>query len=262
MISVSISCLFPCFHSRNIHFTLEIHVEPFDKFSGLQIIQVLPFALSTTRIVFSFEKEVPLVQSLAVLYNEVIYQIARATERDEYTLDIFSDYVHRLSENQAMLKYSQRRWDLIHLFGSTITAITIGYIFGITGIIISSAIFGMPNIDNLFIRLYIGIVTLLIIGTILILPLLWKSYNRALREHSLARDILVRDAIENLKKKGSDYWKIVLNDTKKDWDDLYGKRYCAFCGQKISLHSNFCFCCGKNNENVLGSNVFAAIAMV
>ena len=43
---------------------------------------------------------------------------------------LFSDYVHRLSNEKIQL-YTQRLWDLIHTFGSTITALILGSLFGL-----------------------------------------------------------------------------------------------------------------------------------
>lgn len=101
----------------------------------------------------------------------------------------FSDYIQRLSENKNMLKYAERRWDLIHLLGSTIFALPLGFIFGI----LYAWRYGylQTNPDSLQ---YIFIIVLL--ACISLLP----GLRHVLKEHSMARYIIVQETIAELEK--------------------------------------------------------------
>lgn len=60
-------------YSRNLNTTLKMQVQSSNKASGLQIVQVLSLALSTTGIAFGFQAEVSFPEFPTVLNNEVVY---------------------------------------------------------------------------------------------------------------------------------------------------------------------------------------------
>ena len=170
--------------------------------------------------------------------NEFLKTKLGVKEIDDYHLQIFSDYVQRLSTNKNMLNYSQRRWDLIHLFGSTISAMFIGLVFGIiSDYILSNYIAGLNY-------------TISFLVFLICIPLL-VGLDRVLTEHSMARCIIVRDTITNLEQSETKNWervKKIIIEAKRDFE----KRFCTSCGREIPISAKFCPYCGERTVEVKG----------
>jgi hypothetical protein len=138
----------------------------------------------------------------------------RSIDLDE--LLFFSDHIHRLSKNKNSLIYCERRWDLIHLLGSTISALYIGFSFGILyDCIAHTYIIRDYTFTNLDIIACIFILILLAC-----IPLL-AGLRRVLRQHSMARYIILRETINELKYNNK--WesvKRIINESMKDFQRI------------------------------------------
>lgn len=132
--------------------------------------------------------------------NRVLKCKLKPTERvDFHRLHVFSDYIQRLSKSKEMLIYAQRRWDLIHIFGSAIFAIASGFLVGI--------VYYLINTENQFatlgaaLKIHWMLILLIVISTGLILVCLGKGLFRTLKEHSIARLILIQEVLDENEKK-------------------------------------------------------------
>lgn len=50
---------------------------------------------------------------------------------DRYQRVVFTDYIYRLNENEKLRNIIERRYDLMHLFGSTLVSTITGYLSGV-----------------------------------------------------------------------------------------------------------------------------------
>ena len=122
---------------------------------------------------------------------------------DRHRQKIFSDYVHRLSDKQTLI-YTQRRYDLMHICGSTFVTTLIGSLIGLsirfdwfkTDTTLEAAIKSLSSVS-----LGIPEITTYDFGVILmvasLLFLLSKSLWYVCKEHAMAFDFTVRKVVNS-----------------------------------------------------------------
>jgi len=135
--------------------------------------------------------------------SEFLRQKYRLTE-DRHRQKVFYDYIHRLSHNKETLNYTQRRYDLMHLCGSTLVTTLIGSFFGLS---IRSDLFRTNTsfkeaIESLSsISIAIPEMTMYDLGVILtvtsLLVLLFLSLRHACKEYAMAVDFSVREVVNS-----------------------------------------------------------------
>lgn len=122
------------------------------------------------------------------------------TEEKDYYV-VFADYVHRLSDDKTLI-YTQRRFDLMHIFGSTLVALIIG---SVVGLLVRFESFSMNvTLENAIksissISLNSHEITTYDAGVILtfafLFILLLFGLRHVSKEHSMAFDFSVRKVV-------------------------------------------------------------------
>jgi len=169
-------------------------------------------------------------QSWYAFFNHVLYgrcgrypriiehlnEIYGLTDKDKSLQLMFLDYIHRLSNDKLQI-FTQRRWDLMQLIGSTLFATVIGSIIGL----------GVTNQRPIYLSFLIlaFLLTFLFIG-------LW----RVCQDHALAVEVSIREGISKFK----------LSEARKFFpDDYFIIKFCIFCGKRNKIDAVYCVGCGK-----------------
>lgn len=132
-----------------------------------------------------------------ILKDRYQQSLKEEEEIDLHKLQIFSDYIERLSEQKDMLIYKQRRWDLIHLFGSTMLAFPAGLIIGGYFYYIKTGI--QQDLGEIITANLSYIVPAALFIAILCVCL-WCGLKRAMKENSLVKLILIKEVLKKEKE--------------------------------------------------------------
>jgi len=135
---------------------------------------------------------------------------------DIHKLQIFSDYIQRLDGEKEMLIYAERRWDLIHLFGSTMFALPIGLLVGLYVYLVRTRI--QPNQLAQIVANNASYILPLVIFLTIIYICMFFGLRRALRENSIARLMIIKGVLQCREKL-----PIELNDIFPEYFETKGE---------------------------------------
>lgn len=127
------------------------------------------------------------------------YKKSLKKEIDVHKLHLYSDYIQRLHVDKEMLMYAERRWDLIHLFGSTIFSLPIGLLIGFYFYYVIAGI--QPNELVQIIASNISYISPLALLIIILYVCMLFGLKRALKESSIARLMLIKEVLHKHKEK-------------------------------------------------------------
>lgn len=144
------------------------------------------------------------------------------TQEKDYQV-VFGDYVHRLSDKKTLI-YAQRRFDLMHVFGSTSVALILGSAFGL---IIR---FQIPSLNDPF-------DVFLILMFIALLALLYSGLHHSSKEHAMAFDFSVRKVVNS--REFPPYQARLV------FGERYFQKKCKHCWKSKRLTYNYCINCGR-----------------